>query len=59
MPFGIVASNQLAAIGKPAVPALMIALDDEYKDVRAHAGWTLALIGESARKAVPRLIDAG
>ena len=40
------------------MPSLIKTLDDEYKGVRAHAGRTLALIGEPAREAVPRLTEA-
>ena len=40
------------------MPVLIITLDDEYEDVKATAGWTLGLIGKSAKEAVPMLIDA-
>ena len=52
---GIAAANQLAAIGKPAIPALIKALGDSDSSVRRGAIAALSKIGEPA---VPALIGA-
>lgn len=46
----------IAAIGAPAVPALIEVLDDPDPLVRGHAAETLGLIGADAAPAVPALV---
>ena len=50
------AAEALKKIGSPAVPALVEALKDEDKDVRAHAAETLGNIGDPS--AIPALTEA-
>lgn len=52
------ATDSLARIGLPAMPALIDALRDPSADVRDRAAQALARIGPPARQAVPSLIDA-
>src|SRR5262249_11698899 len=47
----------LGKIGKPAVPALIKALDSPDDEVRRGAAMTLGHIGPQAEDAVPRLTD--
>lgn len=52
------AAQALAAIGKPALPAVIAALNDEYHIVRLNAAYTLGLIGEPTEVVVPALAKA-
>lgn len=52
------AETGLAAIGRPAVPALLAALKDSNAEVRRSAASGLARIGPAAEEAVPGLLDA-
>ncbi len=50
--------DNLAKIGKPAVPALIVALKDQAKVVRRRAAEALGKIGTEAKAAIPALIAA-
>jgi HEAT repeat protein len=52
------AANALGNIGPSAVPALILALEDEKKQVRKDAAYSLSIVGPEAKAAVPALIDA-
>ena len=52
------AADSLGRIGDAAVPALITALDDPDRDVRAQAARALARMGPQAEAAIPALIDA-
>jgi HEAT repeat protein len=56
----VAAAEALGKIGsaaRAAVPQLVIALDDEYEEMRAKAALALGRIGPGAKAAVPRLGD--
>lgn len=52
------AADSLGRIGDAAVPALIAALEDADRDVRAQATRALARMGPKAEDAIPALIDA-
>ena len=52
------ATEALAKIGEPAVPALIKALSHNNSRVRHSAAFALSRIGEPAKSAVPALIEA-
>lgn len=52
------ATDSLARIGMPALPALIEALKDPQASVRDRAAHALARMGPPASQAVPALIDA-
>lgn len=52
------AADSLGRIGDAAVPALITALEDADRDVRAQAARALARMGPKAEAAIPALIEA-
>jgi HEAT repeat protein len=48
----------MAALGEPAVPALIELLRDNDKHVRWMAGYSLSRIGPAARSSIPALVEA-
>lgn len=52
------ATDSLARIGLPALPALIAALKDPQADVRDRAAQALARMGPPAQEAVPALVAA-
>jgi len=51
-------AKSLGRIGKPAVPVLIEALNNEEKEVRQAAVYALKIIGPDAKAAVPALIES-
>lgn len=52
------AADSLGRLGDAAVPALITALEDADRDVRAQATRALARMGPKAEEAIPALIEA-